>query len=80
MNIPRKLAAVIGAALVVGGLAAAGVAYAANDGDVCVVAGLLTKAARPAGSAPADAEQPTAEDGPLCVPAIPAAPVAPAAE
>ncbi|WP_405140178.1 hypothetical protein OG589_25195 [Sphaerisporangium sp. NBC_01403] len=51
MQIPRKMAIVIGAAaLVVGGVTAAGVAYASQDAGGCVAAGPLTKAVGPAGA------------------------------
>ncbi|MEV2269226.1 hypothetical protein [Nonomuraea africana] len=74
MKIGLKPAALIGA-LVLGGLTAAGVAYA-SEGDTsdCGVPGPLTSAVRPDSAPAAEAGQREPGDGPLCVPAVPAVP------
>jgi hypothetical protein len=80
MQIRRKLAVALGVAVVVvGGVSAAGMAYASGDGGEggsngdCVATGPLTKAVGPNGSTDTR-EQRSSADGPLCVPAVPAAP------
>jgi hypothetical protein len=74
MKIRRELAVAIGAAvLIVSGLTAASVAYAAND-DGCVAIGQVTKAIGPDGGTAVGDERRVTEDGPRCVPAVPAIP------
>lgn len=74
MKIRIKPAVVIGV-LVLGGLTAAGVAYASEgDGGACGAPGALTPALGPASAPAADEEKREPGDGPLCVPAVPAVP------
>jgi hypothetical protein len=74
MKIRLKPAALIGV-LALGGLAAAGVAYASEgDGGPCGARGALTAAVGPTSGPAADAGKQEPGDGPLCVPAVPAVP------
>jgi hypothetical protein len=74
MKTGLKPAVLIGA-LVLGGLTAAGVAYASEgDGSDCGAPGPLTAAVGPDSAPAADAGERESGDGPLCVPAVPAVP------
>ncbi|RVX46415.1 hypothetical protein EDD27_9295 [Nonomuraea polychroma] len=74
MKARLKPAAVI-AVLVLGGLTAAGVAYAsAGNGSTCGAPGPLTSAVGPNPAPAADDGKQEPGDGPLCVPAVPAVP------
>jgi hypothetical protein len=74
MKLRLKPVALIGA-LVLGGLTAAGVAYASEgDGSTCGAPGPLTSAVGPNSAPAADTGKQEPDDGPLCVPAVPAVP------